>query len=467
MSSVRLLPAVPPLSTEIRRLFKLFWPILLGQLAQTSMGVVDTVMAGAAGTVELSGVAIGGSFFWPPLLFLIGLCVAITPVVAQLRGSGNTDKIPENMHLATIICLSFSIVTAVLMCFLPRLYHLVENADPQMIEVATKYLYAVAAGIPGFTLFNILRSYWEGLGNSLPTLVFGFIALLLNIPLNYIFIFGKLGMPAMGGAGCGVATTITIYITAVLMLVYVQKGQYFKRVRLYRKWYPFKKEQVTGYLKLALPLGLSTTIEVTCFAMVSLLLAPFGPVMVAAHTIALNLSGLLWICPLSLASAATIRTAEAVGAGSLPRARRTVQGVISLGLVFYLACFVLVMLNRDFIVSLYTKDAAVHAIAVVLVTTCVYYLLSDSTQVLSIGILRGFKDSRTIFIVTTIAYWVVGMPTGYILAYGIIGEPMQALGFWLGFLAALTFAAIIYVARLIMLFKSQKLPKDPYQKAEK
>lgn len=449
----------PTLSTEMRRLFRLFWPIVLGQLAQTSMGVVDTVMAGAAGTVELSGVAIGGSFFWPPLLFLIGLSVAISPIVANLRGASKAHDIPENIHVASVVCLGFSILVAILMCFLPKLYHLIEVPNPHMIEVATNYLYAVALGIPGFTLFNILRSYWEGLGNTLPTLIFGFTALILNIPLNYIFIFGKFGAPALGGAGCGVATTLTIYITVVLMLIYVQKHPFFAQYRIFRKTYPLKKEALISYLKLALPLGLSTTIEVTCFSLVSFLLSPFGPATVAAHSIALNVSGLLFICPLSLASAATIRTGEAMGARSWERALRTTQGVIALGLIFYVISFLLVILNRELIISLYSNDEAVRIIALTLLTTCACYLLPDSTQVLSIGILRGFKDSKTIFIVTVLAYWVIGMPLGVTLAYGFITEKLAALGFWFGFCAALSVAALIYVIRIYRLFKTRKLPK--------
>lgn len=458
-SALPLTEITPSLFIEVKRLFRLFWPLVLGQLAQTSMGVVDTVMAGAAGTVELSGVALGGSFFWPPLLFLIGLTIAISPITAQLRGAGQPEKIAPELHVATVISLSLSVAVAGLMCLLPRLYGLMPDTDPAMISVASGYLYAVAAGIPGFTLFNILRAYWEGLGYTLPTLFFGCVALTLNIPLNYIFIFGKCGAPALGGIGCGVATSLTVYITVVLMLIYIQRSGNFRTCRLFRKTYPVTLSAVSSFLRLGLPLGVSTTIEVSSFALVAFLLSPFGPTMVAAHSIALNLSGLLFICPLSLGSAATIRTGEAMGALHWERARRTAEGTATLGLIIYLISLTAVLLNRKLIISLYTSDPAVSAIAAVLILVCMAYLIADSTQVLSIGILRGFKDSRTIFIVTTVAYWCVGMPVGVVLAFGYVtGEALAALGFWIGFMAALTCAALIYIVRIIRLFKTRRLP---------
>ncbi len=451
--------AVPSLPEEMRRLFKLFWPIVLGQLAQTSMGVVDTVMAGAAGTEQLGGVAVGASFFWPAVLFLVGLSIAISPITAQLRGAGLTGKIPQKLHCATVICLIASVLVAALEVMMPAVYRLMPNTDPVMIKVATGYLIAVAVGIPGFTAFNILRSYWEGLGHTLPTFVFGLIALCLNIPLNYIFIFGKLGAPALGGIGCGVATTVTIYVTVILMLIYVKKAPFFANCRLYARLYPLKKQEISDYLKLGLPLGLSITAEVACFSLVAFLLTPFGAQMVAAHSIAMNLSGLLFIFPLSLGSAATVRVGAALGGGSWERAARTVHGSLSLGLVIYAVFVALVLLNRDLIVHCYTKDEAVFAIASILLIINCGYFLADSIQAICLGILRGFKDSRTIFIITVFSYWGVGMPLGLILCYGAVTQPFEVYGFWIGFFASLSLCAICYALRIRYLFSRKILPK--------
>ena len=298
------------------------------------------------------------------------------------------------------------------------------------------------------------------LGKTLPTLIFGFIMLITNVPLNYIFIFGKLGIPALGGIGCGVATTIAIYIATIAMFVYVQKSPQYRRYRIFRQTYPISFKYVLSFLRLGVPLALSTTIEVACFSLVSFLLSPFGPDIVAGHSIALNVSGVLFIVPLSIASAATIRAGEAMGARHWLRARKTTIGVFTLDIFVFISFVAIILIFGDFIISLYTSDANVTAIAGTLLGYCLIYQLPDTIQAISIGILRGFKDSRTIFIVTFIAYWVVGMPLGIGLAFGYItGEEFAARGFWIGFIAGLSTAAICYIVRIIYLFSTRKIPR--------
>lgn len=451
---------VPSYTHDIKRTFKLFWPIFLGQIATTAMSVVDTVMSGIAGPVQLAGVAIGASFYWPAVLFLVGMSLAIQPTVAQLRGAGRSDLIARKMHLATIIILITSVIIGAIVCMLPLFYKLMPNVDKEMVRVGQGYLIAVAVGMPGFAMFNILRGYWEGLGNTLPSSIFGIIALILNIPLNYIFIFGKFGAPELGGIGCGVATTITIYITVVFMLIYIKKAKYFQNCRIYEQSYPITWSEVKEFLRFGFPLALSTTIEVTCFSLVALLLSPFGPITVAAHSIAMNVSGIVFMIPLAIASATTIRVGEAMGAGHWRRAHRTTMGALYLGLFFYILSFVALYFGNDLIIKQYTDDVEVFALGSILLMFCTAYLFPDGLQVISIGVLRGFKDSKTIFIITIISYWIVGMPIGYTLAYGlIVDEPMAAQGFWIGFICALTCASVLYVARIIYLFKKRVLPR--------
>ncbi len=451
---------VPSWSVDLRRTFKLFLPIFLGSIATTAMSVVDTVMAGMAGTVQLSGVAIGASLFWPCNLFVMGMTLAIQPTVAQLRGAGRTNEIAAKLHLTTVITLITAVIVGIIMCFLPLCYKLMGDIDQEMVRVAQYYLYAVAVGMPAFALFNILRGYWEGLGNTVPTSVFGFIALFLNIPLNWIFIFGHFGMPALGGVGCGVATTITMYLCALAMLIYVLKSKTYEHYRIYQRWFALKSEEVKQFLHFALPLALSTTIEVTCFSLVAVLLSPFGPVTVAAHSVAMNVSGVIFMIPLAIASAATIRVGEALGAGHWNRAYRSSMGAYGMAAVFYVFSVLSIVLFHQEIIELYSSDPEVITLASLLLMYCAVYQLPDCMQVVSIGILRGFKDSKTIFAITVISYWVIGMPIGYTLAYGYLtGEPMAAQGFWIGFICALTCAFVLYVLRIVYIYRRRTLPK--------
>lgn len=444
--------------SEIRRMLKLFWPIILGQLAVNSMSVVDTVMAGMAGPLQLSGVAIGASFFYPVLFTMVGLSLAIQPIISHLIGGGNKKDVSRQMHQITITALVISIFMAIFLSQLHLVYKFIP-ANPEMIRVATGYLYALSLGIPVMVLYNVLRAYCEGLGITTPTLWFGFLQLALNIPLNYIFIFGKLGLPALGGIGCGVATTLTAVIATVAFLVYIELSPRFKDVRLFRKLYPVDKKCIKQFLKLGIPLALSSTMEVTCFSLAALILSPFGPVVVSAHSITLNISGMLFMLPLSVAIVTTIRVGYFMGSLNFDRAIQTTKAGFCINLFFYLISVIFLLNCRHFLAGLYTNDEEIIQMASSLLLINCLYLLPDSIQMLSIGVLRGFKDSKTIFFVTLVSYWVIGMPLGASLAWGIFTEKMQAYGIWIGFICALTVAMIIYVIRLAILFKTRKLPK--------
>lgn len=435
----------------------LFFPIFIGQLAATSMGVVDTVMAGAAGTIELSGVAIGSSIFWPSELFVVGMTLAIHPVIANLVGAKNLSLIPERMQIATVVCLAFSVLVGIVMVLIPFVYRLLPDVDAQMVSIGHGYLLAVGAAMPAYAMFNVLRTYWEGLGKTWPTLCFGCMALFLNIPLNYIFIFGHLGMPALGGMGCGVATALTMYLTVATMLLFVQKHKLFAAVRLYRRFYKVPVREYVTFAKYALPLGVAGMVETLCFSLVSLLLSPFGPVVVASHTIAMNVSGLLVIVPLALSSVASIEVGEAMGRNNWDLARRRAGSAVFLALSFYVFALLALLGGKELIASWYSDDIEVLALAPVLMLYCAVFLLPDTLQLMAGGILRGFKDTRTIFIITVVAYWLIGMPIGFGLGYGYISGALEgAYGFWLGFICSLSCASVLLILRARYLFKHKR-----------
>ena len=444
---------------QIVHTLSLFLPLFMGQLAATSMGVVDTVMAGAAGTLELSGVAIGSSIFWPSELFVVGMALAIHPLIANLVGNGQLYKVALRMQVATVCTLACAAIIGVIIMLVPLVYRMFPSVDQDMVNIGHGYLIAVGLAMPGFAMFNVLRAYWEGLGKTGPTLMFGCMALVLNIPLNYIFIFGHLGMPALGGVGCGVATALSIYFTVIGMLFYVKKSPAFAKVRIYQKWEPMSWSQCWSFLKLSLPLGIAGMIETLCFSLVAIMLSPFGPVVVASHTIAMNVSGLLAIVPIALSSTASIEVGEAMGTNSWSHARKRALSSTSLAVAFYVIGASVLFFMGEQIAALYSDDAEVLLLTPVLMMYCVVFFFPETLQVMAIGILRGFKDSRTIFLITIVAYWIVGMPIGYSLGYGYLGDALEgAEGFWLGFIFSLTCASVLLGGRLLYLFIKEKNP---------
>lgn len=444
---------------QVAHTMGLFLPLFMGQLAATSMGVADTLMAGAAGTLELSGVAIGSSVFWPAELFVVGMALAIHPLIANLVGAGSLDKVALRMQVASVCCLSCAAVVGVIIMLVPQIYLMFPETDQSMVAIGQGYLIATGLAMPGFALFNVLRAYWEGLGKTVPTLIFGCTALVLNIPLNYIFIFGKFGMPELGGIGCGVATAITIYLTSLLMLIYVKKSPSFAHVRIFERWLSADISMYCAFLKLSMPLGIAGMIETLCFSLVAILLSPFGPVTVASHTIAMNVSGMLAIVPIALSSTASIEVGEAMGSSNWKQARRRSLSALFIALSFYCAGATFLFTSGELIASWYSDDPEVLLLAPVLMLYCCVFFLPETLQVMATGILRGFKDSRSIFIVTIVAYWLIGMPVGFALGYGHIDLGLDgAEGFWLGFIISLSVAALMLCIRLVYIFTKRIQP---------
>ncbi|MGN0902158.1 MAG: MATE family efflux transporter [Succinivibrio sp.] len=449
---------------ELHSQLRLFFPFLTGQFCACGMGVVDTVMAGLAGTIDISGVAVACSFYWPAYMFLSGVAYGLTPTTSLLLGLNNFPKMQLARYNALICCTILGILTAILLALVPCIFSYIPS-DKNMMDVAAKYLYFVSFALPSTAIFNAYRCYSEGLGITRPTMYFGIIMLLLDIPLNYIFIFGKLGMPAMGGVGCGMTSAFINILTAVMIYFYVTRGKIYKKYEKNKKLY-FDIHSVRSFMHLSLPLGFSRTAEVACFSLAAVILSPFGPTTVAAHSITLNVSGMIFMIPLCLSMTATIRVSLMMGTKNFAKAYIAAKTTLFINLVTFALYFLMLITLREKIASLYTDDLQVLALTTGLMLFNCFYLFPDCIQCMFMGVLQGFKDSKTILINTIFSYWIVGFPLSVILAYGIFTEKMGAYGVWTGFLICLVTSAIIYVSRAIYLFRKQKMPKllrDSYE----
>lgn len=444
---------------ELRSQLRLFIPFLLGQLCATGMGTVDTVMAGLAGTTEISGVAIGCSFYWPAYLFLAGMACAVTPTVSHILPSKNFSLMEKSLFNAFLFCTVVGMLVAVLLALSHLIFAYVPSNE-KMIEVATGYLYFVSLSLPATVIYNVLRSYAEGLGYTKPTMYFGILMLVLDIPLNYIFIFGKFGIPQMGGVGCGATSCFINILCAILLYVYIKKGKFFKSFKPKEHLSSrFDYKLLKQFAKLSLPIGISRTIEVACFSVAAVILSPFGPTVVAAHSITLNVSGLIFMIPMCLGMTITIRSAFCMGTKNWAKAYISIKTALTLNLSLFIIYATLVFIFRKNISSLYTNDPLVLAMASNLMILNCIYMLPDSLQCFFLGVLQGFKDSKVIFIGTIVSYWVVGIPVGFALAWGLFTDKLEAYGIWIGFIFALISACLIYSTRVRHLFKHKKFPK--------
>ncbi|QWT41152.1 MATE family efflux transporter [Dickeya dadantii] len=435
--------------SEARHLLALAIPVIIAQVSQTSMGVVDTIMAGSYSATDMAAVAVGTSIWLPAILFGHGLLMALTPVVANLNGSGRRDRIAHQTQQAFLLAAAISILTMVVLYQGKYVINLMHDGAPELADKAVKYLHALLWGVPGYLFYQVLRSQCEGLSKTHPGMVIGFIGLLINIPINYVFIHGKLGMPELGGVGCGVATASVYWMMMLMMAAYSRHAYWLKDIRQFKTrlkpdWAVLKRLSGMG-----LPIALALLFEVTLFAIVALLVLPLGVVDVAGHQIALNFSSLMFVLPLSVGVAATIRVGHRLGEGSAEAARVAARTGIATGVLLAMCTAVFTITLREPIAMLYNKNPDVVAMASHLMLLAAVYQISDAVQTIGSGVLRGYKDTRAIFFITFIAYWLLGLPSGYTLALTDMLVPrMGPAGFWWGFIIGLTSSATMMVLRI-------------------
>ena len=436
----------PVVTTELKKLTGLALPLVVTQLAQMGLGVLDTIMAGRVSAVELAGVALGGVIFWPVLMLIAGIVMAITPTVSQLHGGGRVREAGAVVRQALWIALFCGLTMIILLYNLEPMYHFV-GVDPLAIPVTMAYVKAVSWGVLPVLGYFVLRYLCEGTSWTTPAMLIAGSAFLLKIPLNYWFIYGAMGLPAMGGEGCGWATSVVMAYEFIAIICVVQ----FSRVKITKVFAEFSWPdaiEIKRLVWLGLPIGLSTFAEFSIFSAVTLLIGRLGVETVAANQIVNNVSGLVFMIPLGLGMATSIRVGYNVGAGDYVAARRS--GLVAVGTGFVFALFVVssLLLGGEFIVSLYSTEASVVELATGLIVIVALFQLSDDLQVIGMGALRGYKDTRAPFLIALICYWVVGFPVAWILGFGYFEAlDLGVYGYWIGMATGLTCAAILLLHR--------------------
>ncbi|WP_152039176.1 MdtK family multidrug efflux MATE transporter [Enterobacter hormaechei] len=434
---------------EARQLLALPIPVIVAQVAQTAMGFVDTVMAGGYSATDMAAVAIGTSIWLPAILFGHGLLLALTPVIAQLNGSGRRDRVAHQVRQGFWLAGFVSVLIMIVLWNAGYIIRAMHNIDPALADKAVGYLRALLWGAPGYLFFQVARNQCEGLAKTKPGMVMGFIGLLVNIPVNYIFIYGHFGMPELGGVGCGVATAAVYWVMFGSMLTYIKHARSMRDIRNDTTFSTPDWSMLTRLTQLGLPIALALFFEVTLFAVVALLVSPLGIIDVAGHQIALNFSSLMFVLPMSLAAAVTIRVGFRLGQGSTLDAQTAARTGLGVGVCMAVCTALFTVLLREQIALLYNDNPEVVTLASHLMLLAAIYQISDSIQVIGSGVLRGYKDTRSIFFITFIAYWVLGLPCGYILALtDLVVDRMGPAGFWMGFIIGLTSAAIMMMLRM-------------------
>ncbi|WP_413112491.1 MATE family efflux transporter [Thaumasiovibrio sp. DFM-14] len=433
--------------TESRSLLHLSLPIIITQLATQGMGFVDTSMAGQASAIDLAAIAVGASLWVPASLLLRGILMSLAPVTAHHRGSNFNGGISRDLGQTVWVALTCSVLLIIYLLQSSAILTFM-NVDSLVVPVGSGYLTALAFGVPGIALFYTLNSFSEGMGNTRAPMVIALIGLMINIPVNYVLIYGKVGFPAMGAIGSGWATSLVYWIMSLLMWAYIQRHHHYKTLLDYPLMVPNVK-RIVALVKLGLPIGISIFVCGSIFAVIALLIGKLGASHIASAQVALNFSSLTYMIPMSLSFGITIRVGHALGQGQYQIAEyRSYHGIVLATLLATLSVSTLIFFPQQ-IIALYTSDPEIVAGASALLLYTAIYQISDAIQTSANGALRGYKDTRVPMWLSCFCYWAVALPIGYTFAMtDLWGAPLGNRGFWFGIVTGLTLGAIFMVLRL-------------------
>ncbi len=439
---------------ELKKLIYLMIPILITQFAQAGFGLIDTIMAGHLSANDLAAIAVGVGLWVPIMVLFSGIMIATTPLVAEANGARTPEKIATITRQSLWVALFLGVIAALILQAMPMLLPVVGVPDA-LLPKASLFLHAIGLGMPAVTMYAALRGYSEAIGHPHPVTVISLIGLVVLIPLNFIFMYGFGPIPEMGSAGCGFATAILQWLMLFALAIYIYKNSSYRKTQPFTGWEALHAVWIKRILKLGLPIGLAIFFEVSIFSTAAIVLSPLGEITVAAHQIAISITTQLFMIPMSLAIALTIRVGTYYGEQNWANMRKVL--VLGLATATLLACMTMLLLwfFRSEIVALYTSDLLVTQIAVSLVFFAIAYQLMDGWQISAAGCLRGMQDTKAPMWITMIAYWVIAFPVGVYLSRF---TNMGAAGVWIGLIVGLSVACILLISRLYM--NNQRLSRQ-------
>ena len=445
-----MMPAVssPAVRAEVRDLWRLAWPMLVSQLATTGMAVADVSMIGHVSAVDLAAVSVGASLWVMVIVGVIGVMMAINPVVAHEIGAGRTERIPHVVRQALWQGLGIGVLACLLLNYLTLVFDYL-YLEPAVHAKATQFVHAISFGLPALAMFRGLQGYSASINQTKPIMLISLAGLAFNIVGNWLLIYGYAGLPQLGAVGCAVSTAIGLWLMLVAMIVWIYIAPAYRATAPFTHWEWPHWPEIRSMLKMGLPIGVTYFAEVSAFASVGLLVARFGVVPTAAHQIALNFASVVFMVPMGLGIALIARVGQALGEGDPVRARFVGWVGIGVSLCFALLSALFICLFRHQIAAAYTSDPAVQALTAELLLFAALFQMSDSTQVAASSALRGYKVTRTPMVIHMIAFWLIAIPLGLVLGLApqwfpwSPARPMEAQGFWISLVIGLTVAAVL------------------------
>ena len=418
------------------------WPVLVAQLATMANSVIDTVMAGHYSARALATVGLGSSIYFSIFITLMGILIALSPITAQHFGAGRHAAITHDVRQGLWMALMLSVIAIALLRF-PDPFLALSGMRPEIAQDVRAYLHALMWAAPAMLAFRVFASFSTAISQPRAVMVIQLLGLALKIPLNWVLMYGKFGVPEMGGIGCAWALAIEAWLMLAAALLWLRYGPGLARYRVFAQIEAIDWRTQWHILKLGLPIGIAFLIDVTSYTFMALFIARLGEAHSAAQQIAANLGALAYMVPLAIANAAAVVTGQLIGVGDLRRARAAGWTGIGLSVIAALAVGVGIFALHGPITRAYTDDAQVALLAAPLAMLVACFHLFDAVNSVAANVVRAYKKALVPMISFALALWVVGLGGGYWLAFG--APQLGAAGFWIGAIAGMALATGIGV----------------------
>jgi len=440
-----------------RELLHLAWPVLVGQAAVMANGVIDTLMAGRLSSVDLAAVGIGASIYVTVIMTLMGVLLALTPVVSHHFGARRFAEIGADVRQCAWLALGLALLAFLLLKH-PDPLLAFSRLTPAVEAKVRTYLDGTAWAVPGVMFFRVFYGFTTGIGRPRPVMAFNLLGLALKAPLNWVFMYGHFGVPAMGGAGCGWSSAVIMWIVATLAWLWCRRDADYVPYGVFARFEPPRLAALREFLVLGLPMGATFLVDVTAFTFMALFIARLGPEVSAAHQVAANVTVFVYMVPLALGSATGVPVGQALGAGDARRARHA--GLLGLAVALGIAALLgaSIWFGAMPLARAYSADPGVAAAAAALLSIVAVYHLADALQAVMAQVLRGYKRATVPMVIYALSLWGVGLGGGYLLGLtDAFGAPRGAAGFWIAAVASLAIAGAGVLAYFLRI-SAQSIP---------
>ena len=417
---------------------KLLLPVLIYQVISYSSGMIGTFMAGHYSPTDLAGVSMGVNIWNPVMYTLNAIVLAIVPIVSHLIGKKREEEIPVMVRQFLYIAVFISIILVIALNTLAAPIVDSLGMDAKIATITKNYLYYESFGVLSIFLYVVLRSFMDSLGLTRLSMIMMIISVPVNVTLAYGFIFGKFGMPELGGAGNAIAVSLTYTVLFFIALFLTLKHPKINKYKI------FKKEGIRfkywgEIFKLGIPIAIATALETVVFSTLSLMVSRFDTTIIASHQAALNFSGFLYSLPISVANTATIIVAYHVGAKNYKLAKSYTFLSVILGVISSSVAGLIVLLFDTKIPYLYSTDSGVIDLTAHLLIFAIGFALCDSFASALAGVLRGYKKVVPICLAMFVGYYIVGIPVAY---YLVFTKGVGIDGLWIGWIIGLAVYAL-------------------------